>query len=60
MRVFEVGKILHEYLQNFLDEQGLLVLREFELEDAKRIGHLDAVIWDGRQSILYDFKTVNS
>jgi len=60
MRVFEVGKILHEYLQNFLDEQGLLVLKEFELEDAKRIGHLDAVIWDGKQSILYDFKTVSS
>jgi len=60
LRIFEIGNIIHLYLQNFLEKHKLLVFKELELEDDKRIGHLDALVQDGNKLILYDFKTVNS
>jgi CRISPR/Cas system-associated exonuclease Cas4 (RecB family) len=60
LRIFEIGNIIHLYLQNFLEKHKLLLFKELELEDDKRIGHLDALVQDGDKLILYDFKTVNS
>jgi len=60
LRVFEVGNVFHIWLQDLLQEKGLLVEREFEVEDAHRIGHIDALVKNGNGLILYDFKTVNS
>jgi CRISPR/Cas system-associated exonuclease Cas4 (RecB family) len=60
LRIFEIGNIIHLYLQNFLEKHKLLILKEFELEDDKRIGHLDALVYDRKKIILYDFKTVST
>jgi len=60
LRVFAIGSALHDWIQDRLQERHVLLLREFELEDEFRIGHIDAVVRSGSKLILYDFKTVHS
>lgn len=59
-RVFEVGHLFHAWLQDLLDQKGMLTGREFEVEDIHRIGHVDALVMNSDGLILYDFKTVHS
>ena len=59
-RVFEVGHMFHEWVQDILDRRQLLIEREKEVEDLHRIGHIDAIVREGGRIILYDFKTVHS
>lgn len=59
-RVFEAGHVFHVWLQDLLQEKDLLIVREKEVEDSHRIGHIDAIVMDGEARILYDFKTVHS
>jgi len=59
-RVFEVGNIFHNWLQDILENRGLLLLREFDVEDNYRAGRIDAVVNNEGKKILYDFKTVHS
>lgn len=61
-RVFAVGTMFHEWLQDLLTKQGCLISKEELLLDTKLnfSGHYDAIIGLGDRKILYDFKTVNS
>lgn len=62
-RVFKVGEIFHEWLQELLKQQGVLLSCEEELKDDKLNykGHYDALVsFENDHLILYDFKTVNS
>jgi len=59
LRVFEVGTIIHRWIQEALRESGCLLAEEMVVEDEHRRGHIDAVVqWDGK-TIIYDFKTVS-
>ena len=61
LRVFEVGHVFHNWLQDLLELQGTLAGREIRVEDIHRIGHIDALVLpEGGPLVLYDFKTVNS
>ncbi len=62
LRVFKCGDIFHEWLQDLLNKQNVLVGYEETLKDDKLNykGHYDALIRIGDRLILYDFKTVNS
>jgi CRISPR/Cas system-associated exonuclease Cas4 (RecB family) len=61
LRVFEVGHVFHNWLQDLLEDQGALAGREIRVEDLHRIGHIDALVLTGKGPlVLYDFKTVNS
>lgn len=60
LRVMEAGNLLHAWLNHVLEAMHVLALGEQELEDDHRIGHLDAIVQDGKHSILYDFKTISS
>jgi CRISPR/Cas system-associated exonuclease Cas4 (RecB family) len=60
LRVFEVGHVFHVWLQDLLIEKGILVGKEFEVEDIHRRGHIDALIQTESGLLLYDFKTVHS
>lgn len=60
MRVFEVGHVFHGWLQDLLQEKGVLKAKELPVEDTHRIGHLDAIVMEEEWLILYDFKTVHS
>ena len=59
-RVFEVGHIFHEWLQEGLLKAGVLVEKEFKVEDIHRAGHADAIVMTEQGLVLYDFKTVHS
>ncbi|MEM7828549.1 MAG: PD-(D/E)XK nuclease family protein [Candidatus Aenigmatarchaeota archaeon] len=59
-RVFEVGHVFHVWLQDLLQKTGLLLHKEYRVEDMHRIGHIDAIVRVGEALILYDFKTVHS
>ena len=59
LRVFEVGKIHHEWVQGILREKGLLIACEETLEDKDRRGHLDAIV-KAEKPILYDLKSCHS
>lgn len=59
-RVFEVGHVFHVWLQDLLEKKGLLIEKEFEVEDLHRIGHADAIVKTDIGLVLYDFKTVHS
>jgi len=59
-RVFQVGHIFHEWIQDILAKKGLLMRKEFGVEDEHRKGILDAVCLYEDKTILYDFKTVHS
>jgi hypothetical protein len=55
----QTGNLLHAFLQYALDREGVLFAAETPLEDAHRIGHLDAILHDRHDHLLlYDFKTV--
>jgi CRISPR/Cas system-associated exonuclease Cas4 (RecB family) len=54
----QTGNLLHAWLQFALQAEGVLIASEMELEDEHRIGHLDAIVNDVGNLILYDFKTV--
>ena len=54
----QTGNLLHAFIQYALSRENVLAAAELELEDAHRIGHLDALIKDGDKLMLYDFKTV--
>lgn len=54
----QTGNLLHAFLQYALSREGVLQAAEVEMQDAHRIGHLDAVIKQQHRFILYDFKTV--
>ncbi len=60
LRVFAVGTILHEWLQEQAEQMGVLVGKEIRVENANWIGHADAIIQTDGYKVLYDFKTVNS
>ena len=63
-RVFKVGEIFHEWLQDLLKKQEVLIACEEEVKDDKLNykGHYDALVNFEKDDhlILYDFKTVNS
>ncbi len=59
-RVFEVGHVFHVWLQDLLAEKGLIVGKEFKVEDKHRLGHIDALVMTEQGLVLYDFKTVHS
>ena len=60
LRIFEVGRVFHIWLQNLLRLKKVLVAEEFEVQDKHRIGHVDAVVMTEQGLVLYDFKTVHS
>lgn len=60
LRVFEVGNILHGYLQDLLKEAGELISAEEEFTNGIVKGHIDAIVKGEKGYIIYDFKTVHS
>ena len=60
LRVFKIGKILHEYIQELLGYNNLLVAKEGTVENDHIRGHFDAIVKDGDNQILYEFKSVHS
>lgn len=60
LRVFEVGHVFHRWLQDALEEKGLLFAKEYEVQDKHRLGHIDAIVKTEEGLVLYDFKTVHS
>jgi len=60
LRVFEVGHVFHEWLQNLLKDKGVLMEKELEVQDKHRIGHIDALVMTEQGLVLYDFKTIHS
>jgi hypothetical protein len=54
----QTGNLLHAFIEYALEAEGVLAAVEVPLEDAHRLGHLDAVVKDGDKLLLYDFKTV--
>ena len=59
LRIFSVGNLFHEYIQDVLSNYGMTHC-EYRMEDEHRIGHLDMIVkdWQGRH-ILFDIKTTN-
>ena len=60
LRVFEVGTIIHRFLQEVLRRRDVLIAEEFLVEDEHRRGHIDALVRIDGRTILYDFKTVSA
>lgn len=60
LRIFAVGNIFHNWLQDLLEKEGILIGKEIEVEDEVKKGHIDAIIQLDGKRILYDFKTVHS
>ena len=58
LRVFQVGKIYHSYLQEVLKTD--LIGSEIEVRVGDFVGHIDAIIKGDKGNTLLDFKTVNS
>lgn len=68
-RVFEAGKIFHDWIQELTRKAGVSIAQEVELQDEDLMirGHFDDLIaieyGDDKPAthlILYDYKTVNS
>lgn len=61
-KVFSVGHIFHEWIQEITKNAGVSVAQELELVDEKlKIkGHIDDLIKSEDSVILYDYKTQNS
>jgi len=61
-RVFEVGHIVHEFMQRITKEAGLSIAQEVELidDDLMVKGHFDDLIKVDDSLILYDYKSVSS
>lgn len=61
-RVFESGKIFHQWIQELTKKAGISVAQEVELQDEKLMvrGHFDDLILVDDNLILYDYKTQNS
>lgn len=61
-RVFESGKIFHEWIQGLTKAAGISVAQEVELQDEKLMvrGHFDDLVLVEDSLILYDYKTQNS
>jgi len=61
-RVFESGKIFHEWIQTLTKDAGLSVASEVELidDDLMVKGHFDDLVKLDDNLILYDYKTANS
>lgn len=60
LRIFAVGHLFHRWLQDILQQKGVLEARELMVEDIHRVGHIDAIVKTPEGLILYDFKTVHS
>jgi len=60
MRVFEVGRVIHKFIQDMLKKEGVLVEAEGEVNKGDLLGHYDAIVQYGDKKVLYDFKTVHS
>lgn len=61
-RVFEMGHLVHEWMQRITKNAGLSVASEVELidDDLMIKGHFDDLIKTEDGLILYDYKSVNS
>lgn len=61
-KVFSVGHIFHEWIQDITKKAGISVAQELELIDEKfKIkGHIDDLIQTDDGIVLYDYKTQNS
>lgn len=61
-RVFEMGHLVHEWMQRITKNAGLSVAQEVELidDDLMIKGHFDDLILVEKNLILYDYKSVNS
>lgn len=60
LRIMEMGNIIHAWLAQALQNIGVLIKAEIEVEDEYRKGHADALVKLGEHTILYDFKTISS
>lgn len=61
-RVFAVGHIFHEFIQNITKEAGLSIASEETLQDEDLLvrGHYDDIIEIDGKPILYDYKSASS
>ena len=61
-RVFEMGHLVHEWMQRITKNAGISVSQEGELIDDKIMvkGHYDDLIKTDYGLVLYDYKSVNS
>lgn len=61
-RIFESGKIFHEWLQRITKDAGLSIASEVELQDEDLMirGHFDDLILIDGRLILMDYKTAHS
>ena len=60
LRIFEVGNIYHEYIQDIMRKRGIMEYCEYRMTDKHRVGHLDMIINIGGKRVLYDIKTCNA
>jgi hypothetical protein len=61
-RIFAIGTVNHEYLQDLLEDAGILIGRELTVKfpEVGFVGHCDALVdWHG-DKYLYEFKNVHS
>lgn len=61
-RVFSVGHIFHQFIQELTVKAGISVAQEGELQDEELMvrGHFDDLIRIGDNLILYDYKSASS
>ena len=61
-RLFAVGHMIHEYFQDMLEKEGVLVHKEGEISmmGGELIGHYDAIVKAKDGLHLYELKTVHS
>lgn len=61
-RVFEMGHLVHEWMQRITKNAGISISQEGELIDDKIMvkGHYDDLIKTDYGLVLYDYKSVNS
>lgn len=61
-RVFTVGHIFHEWMQQITKDAGISVAQEVEIVDDTLMvkGHFDDLVYVNNSLILYDYKTQNS
>lgn len=61
-RVFKVGDIFHEWIQDIANDEGYALAIEYELEDKKLDleGRCDLIVHADKKRILVDIKTINS
>lgn len=62
LRLFEMGHVVHDYIQKMIEDEGLLFAKELtvRLDEFELVGHFDAIIkFNGKYSLL-ELKTVHS